>query len=338
MKTRRYFLSVILLLALSLAAADESHRIVMGGKAVTMVADAVYAFPGARSRVVAVGGTDQGLGTFLETVSPSYKNLPEFDRQAGVEVYASFRPDLVILKSSLKKTLGPGLDVLGIKTAYLSLELPSEYYTELLFLGELFNEQSRARELVAYYKNVVSRAETAAAIALKVPGVQRPRVLLLQASGDGFEVPPTSWIQTEMVRLAGGQAVWTQANPGSAWAKVGPEQIVAWNPDYIFVISYREDAAALADSMKKDRRYSSLKAVRDDRVLGFAQDFLSWDQPDTRWALGLLWLSNMLFPAAMPGFSIEKEARQFYELLYDFNSASFDAIIKPRLRTSGRPE
>ena len=43
--------------------------------------------------------------------------------------------------------------------------------------------------------------------------------------------------------------------------------------------------------MAADPRFSGLKAAKTGRVLGFAQDFLSWDQPDARWGLGLLWLT-----------------------------------------------
>jgi len=311
-------------------------RIVMGGRAVTLVADAVYAFPSARSRVVAVGGTDQGLGVFLEAVAPGFKDLPSFERQAGVEVYAAQRPDLVILKSSLKKSTGAGLEALGIKTAYLSLESPEEYYEELAYLGRLFNDEARAGVLVAYYKDAVARVEKASAAAQVKPGTARPRVLLAQATGDGLEVPPASWIQTRLVELAGGEAVWKGANPGSGWAKVGPEQVAAWNPDVFVLISYKEDATALASRLAADRRYEALKAVRTGRIYGFPQDFLSWDQPDTRWGLGLLWLCDALYPAALAGYSAESEARRFFELFYGLGASDFDRIVSPRLKGARR--
>ena len=161
----------------------------MGGKAVTLVADAVYAFPVVRSRVAAIGGTDQGLGVFLETVSPGFAALPTFDRQAGVEVYASHKPDLVILKSSLKKGLGASLETLGVKTAYLSLETPEDYYKELEYLGRLFGDPARAETLIGYYAGAVAAAGRASAAASGTSGA-KARVLLVQAAGGGFEVPP----------------------------------------------------------------------------------------------------------------------------------------------------
>ncbi len=331
MKTRTNILVVALFAAVSLAGAQVPSRVVMGGRAVTLVADAVYAFPSARSRIVAVGGTDQGIGFFLETVTPGFSALPTFDRQAGVETYASHKPDLVILKSSLKKTLGAGLETLGIKTAYLSLESPEEYYEELVTIGRMFNDAARATVLVDYYKGVVATAERASSAAAARAG-SKARVLLVQAAGDGYEVPPDTWMQTRLVEMAGGIAVWKGANPGSGWATVGPEQIAAWNPDVLVVVSYKERSDAVAARMAADPRFSGLKAAKTGKIVGFAQDFLSWDQPDTRWGLGLLWLTDVVYPGSMAGYSTEAEARRFFSLFYGFSPAAFDAQIGNKLR------
>lgn len=306
----------------------------MGGKAAALVANAVYAFPSARSRVVAIGGIDQGLGVFLETVAPNFSGLSLFDRQAGVEVYASQRPDLVILKSSLKKGLGASIEALGIKTAYLSLESPEDYYNELAYLGQLFGDQVRADTLVGYYKGIVATAGRASTAAAAQSG-GKARVLLVQAGGAGFEVPPDSWMQTRLVEMAGGTAVWKGANPGSGWASVGPEQIAVWNPDMVIVVSYKERSSIAAAAFMADPRHAGLSAVKNSKVYGFAQDFLSWDQPDTRWGMGLLWLTNALYPGSMPGYSAEAEARRFFSLFYGFDSKAFDRDVAPRLYGGG---
>jgi iron complex transport system substrate-binding protein len=356
----------------------------MGGRAVVIVADAVYAFPTARARITAVGGTDQGLGTFLKIVDPGFRETPSLQRQSGAEVYAALRPDLVILKAPMKAQVGPGLDALGIRTLYLNLESPEDYYIELTVLGSVLGEPARAAELVDYYRDIVARASRAAsgfsgaagagstsagsstssgstsagsstssgstsASSSTSAGVDRagagsstpantsaatagPRLLMLQASGDGYEVPPDSWMQTRLATLAGAQPVWKGANPGGGWAKVGPEQILAWNPDIICIISYSDDAAVVASRFKADARFASTRAVRNGQVLGMPQDFLSWDQPDARWGLGLMWLSDRLYPGRLAGYSPEAEARRFFSLFYGLDAAAFDQHIRPRLR------
>lgn len=177
------------LAAIPILAQTPPARIILGGRAVVLVADVVYAFPSARSRVIAVGGTDQGLGTFLQELDPVFPSKPVLDRNAAAEVYASYKPDLAIFKSALKRGVGGALEALGVRVHYLDLETPEDYYRDLEGLGRLLGEEARAMELVAYFKGVV---DTAARISSGAP--RKPRVLVVQAVGDAWEVPPVSWM------------------------------------------------------------------------------------------------------------------------------------------------
>lgn len=324
-----FFLAV---LAPSLA----QGRLVLGGKAVIMVADAVYLFPDAGRRVLAVAGADQGLGTFLSAIDGDFPKKPVIDKNAGVEVYASLKPDAVIMKSSMKKSLGPSLDTLGIKQLYLNLETPEDYFADIAALGGFWGAKARADEVIAYYKNamaeVVGRLGQAGSV--RDAAAARPSVLLVQAASPSegvWEVPPESWMQTRLVELAGGDPVWKGANPGSGWAKVNAEQIAAWNPDFVFVVNYRADAAASAKSFAADSRLSRVAAVKRGAVYGFAQDFYSWDQPDTRWILGLEWMAGKLHPALFADRPIADRARAFFRAMYGMDDAAFDATIAPKL-------
>ncbi len=328
-------LSSILALALALLSAGAvsalPSRIVLGGKAVLMVADAAYLFPQARDRVVAVAAADQGMGVFLGALDSGFSAKPSLDRAAGVETYAALKPDLVILKSSMKKALASGLESLGIKQLYMDLETPEDYFSEIRSLGEVFGDRSRAEALVAFYKESLASVTRRVAT---IPAASRPRVLVLQAqsqSGGSFEVPPASWMQTILVERAGGIPVWKDANPGAGWAKVGPEQILAWNPDLILVIAYREDSKKAARVLSSDARFAGLAAVKAGRVAGFPQDFYSWDQPDTRWILGLQWVAKRLHPELFTDLSMRAQAETFFSFCYGIDAARFSTLIAPRL-------
>jgi iron complex transport system substrate-binding protein len=328
---------VVLIAALALAApAQAPARVVLGGKAVVMVADLVYAFPEARPAVTAVAGTDQGLGAFLTDVDPRFAALPVLDRAAGAEVFAAQKSDLVILKSAMKKSLGAQLGELGLKTLYLDLESPDDYFRDIGVLGAAFGAGDRAKELSAYYRDVLKRAAPGgAAPSAPAAAGAKPRVLLVQASlagGGSFDVPPKSWIQSAMVALAGGEAVWLDANPGQGWGRVDFERIAAWNPDILIVIDYREGVDGTVAAIKADPRFASLACGKSGRILGFPQDYYSWDQPDTRWGLGLLWMAKALRPAEYLKLDMVYEARSFYREFYGFDDAAFAAKVLPRLK------
>lgn len=307
------------------------QRIVLGGKAVFMLADAVYLFPGVGSRIVAYTGGDQGLGFFLSAIDPTMKSKTPLDKNANAETYAAFKPDLVILKSVMKGQLRAPLDALGIRQLYLDLETPEQYFEDIATLGKVFGDEKRGADVASWFANheskIVSRTS-------KLGSAQKPRVLLMQLSSSGesvWQVPPDSWMQTIMTERAGGTAVWRGANPGSGWATVSVEQIAVWNPDIVVIIDYRGDSIKAATAFMKDSRLSSLKAVKNNAVFGFPQDFYSWDQPDTRWILGLTWLAKTVQPSLFKDISIAATTEEFFKYLYGFDDAKYRSVIVPKI-------
>lgn len=307
------------------------QRIVITGKALVLVADAVYTFPQASARVAALGKFSQGSGNFIALIDPAYADKAIIEQDASAEQVAALAPDLVILKSYLAETVGKPIETVGIPVVYVDFETPEQYSRDLAILGQVFRDEERAQEVAAYYQSGVEQVQAA------IEGVEKtPRVLMLYHSdrdgGVAFSVPPMSWMQTRLVELAGGIPVWADANPGKGWAQVTLEQVAAWDADHIFVISYNQDAAEVVVALKNDPQWQSLHAARNGQLHAFPADLYSWDQSDTRWILGLIWLAGRLHPERFPDLDIESEARQFYETLYGLDQAFFDQHIRPAFK------
>jgi len=295
-----------------------------------MIADAIYTFPEASQRIVAIGSTKQGTGDFIPLLDSAYGEKTILESDAGAEQIAVVQPDLVILKSSMAETLGATLDEVKIPVVYIDFETPEQYERDLATLGQIFQNEGRAKEVAAFYK---ARAERVSQALAGLKEDQKPRALILYYSDkDGevaFNVPPLTWMQTLMVQIAGGAPVWADTNPGKGWTKVSLEQVAAWDPDQIFIVSYFKPAAEVIAGLKADPQWQELRAMKDGKVYGFAKDQYSWDQPDTRWALGLLWLAGKLHPDLFPDLDIQKEAQVFYQELYGMDEAAFQRDIVP---------
>ena len=75
------------------------RRIIITGRALFMIADAAYLFPGAAEKIVGLGDASQGSRNFIQLIDPNYAQKQTLDRDAGAEQIAALQPDLVLLKS-----------------------------------------------------------------------------------------------------------------------------------------------------------------------------------------------------------------------------------------------
>jgi iron complex transport system substrate-binding protein len=306
-------------------------RIVLTGKALFMIADAAYLFPEASTRIVGLGNSGQGSSNFISLIDPAFADKVLLESDAGAEQIAALQPDLVILKSYLAETVGAPIEAIGIPVVYVDFETPEQYTRDLAVFGQVFQDEARAQELIAYYQSAVGLVQQT------LPAdVARPRTLLLYYSDkDGvvsFNVPPVSWIQTRMVEMAGGDPVWGEASLGQGWTQVTLEQIAAWDADQVFIVSYNRSSSEVVAELLADPNWQALRAVQEHQIYAFAGDLYSWDQPDTRWVLGMQWLAGRLHPEAFAGQDMVIVAESFYQELYGLDAEFFVHNILPAFK------
>jgi iron complex transport system substrate-binding protein len=301
---------------------DVPSRIVLAGRATLLVMDAVYLFPEASRRVIAVGVTDQGLGDFFPFLDKAAASKTRLPNTVGAEQVAALKPDLVILKSAMKEKLGDPLSAAGITVLYVDLETPESFAADVQRLGTVFQQPDRAATVARWYAQRVDAVKKA------VAGSAQPATIIAQYNprdaASAFTVPPSTWIQATVAELAGATAAWKSAGPGDAWKKIGVEQLAAWNPVWFFVVSYSTPAAPLAEQVQR-------AGLVPGRIVGFPADYSSWDQADSRWILGLEWLAKTLHPERLASLDLAAEVRAFYGDLYGVDAATVNAQVLPRL-------
>ena len=311
---------------------EPPQRIVIAGRASSLLANALYLFPEASQRIVGIENRSQAASPILPVIDANASDKIFFEKNAGPEQIAPAHPDVVILKSYMAESLGEPLEILGIPVVYLDLETPEQFFRDIETLGKLIGNSARAQEVQSYYQQRLD------SIQQRTDGItkeQKPSVLVIQYSDKGgdvaFKVPPASWLQTTMVELVGGTPIWTEASETGGWAIVNFEQIAAWDPDQIYVIYYPGDASPITEHLKSDPKWQAIKAVQQDQLFAFPGDFLSWDQPDTRWILGLSWLFTKVQPELADGIDIADEINQFYQQLYRLDQETIQNKVNSAL-------
>ncbi len=317
----------------SVTFAEPPQRIVIAGRANFMLNDAVYLFPAAPARVSVLTRATQRSDDFMALLDPDYAQKMRFSADSGADEIAAEHPDVVLLKSFMAESMGNALEQLDIPVVYLDLENPEQYERDLTILGLLFGDPERAATVIEFYQLQMERVSTA------MKGLaeeEKPRVLLLQYTDQGsavaFKAPPATWIQTQLTELAGGVPIWTEAAPGGGWTVVSLEQIAAWDADQIFIISYLTDVDEVVTRLQADPQWEELRAVQAGQLYAFPKDFYSWDQPDTRWILGLTWLAGKIHPARLGPVDMLEEINRFYGTLYNLDAAEAAEKIIPVLQ------
>ncbi|TFG47500.1 MAG: ABC transporter substrate-binding protein, partial [Anaerolineales bacterium] len=306
------------------------ERIAIAGKATIMVQDAIYLFEDADERVIALENRNQSAFSFLPVIDPNLDTKEIFEKNVGPEQIAAAQPEVVLMKSSMAESLGEPLELLSLPVVYLDLETPEAFYQDINTLGLVFGKPARAEEIIKYYKDRVKQVED-----LVSGRGATPSVLVLEYSAEGgevaFKVPPVSWLQTRLVEMAGGEPVWKDLEISGGWTVVNLEQIAVWNPDQIFLIDYAGEASTVKEELLNNAIWSNFSAVQNGQLFAYAYDFYSWDQPDTRWILGLQWLATKIHPELTAEIDIMEEVNSFYSVLYGLDQESIDKDVLPNL-------
>lgn len=308
------------------------ENIAIVGKATIMVQDAIYLFGEAVDRVIALENRNQSAFSFLPVIDPGVSEKTIFEKNVGPEQIAAVKPDLVLMKSSMAEKLGEPLKQLKLPVVYLDLETPEVFYEDIIVLGQVFGKPDRADEIVNFYQDRVSQVE---GLVSGIEEDQKPTVLILEYSDKGgeiaFKVPPVSWLQTQLVEIAGGDPVWKDLEISGGWTIINLEQIAAWNPDQIYIIDYSGKSSEVKSDLMDNPVWSKFRAVENDQLYAFGYDFYSWDQPDTRWILGLQWLATKIHPELTTEIDILEEVNQFYSVLYSMDPDTISSEIIPLL-------
>ena len=225
---------------------------------------------GLEDRLVATAGLDNEVPDDLKEAFSKTNYLDEFT--PSLETVTMLEPDMILSWSSLfsDKNLGNVTNWIdkGCNTYYNSNTRPGgartleNEYTDILNLGKIFDVQDKAEAIVDNIKDVINNTLEATKDA-----EEKPTVMVLEPLGENITNYGASSLGGDMVTQLGA----TLANPDAS--TVGKEDIIAANPDVIFVVYMPyagDDPQSVMDSqlavIQDDEALQSLDAVKNGRV------------------------------------------------------------------------
>lgn len=211
--------------------------------------------------------------------NPQFKTMPifgQFRGQDNPELILTLEPQpQVIFKTFATMGHDPvelqaktGLPVIVLDAGDLGAARES-FYASLRLMGVVVGRHERAEQLVAYFDALI------ADLAARTAGIQdRPSAYLggvaykgphgFQSTEPGY--PPFAFVGARNLAHEQGGAARDVST-----TSVAKEQIVAWDPDYLFLdlstLQMGEEAGGLHE-LRTDPAYATMTAVREGRVFG----------------------------------------------------------------------
>lgn len=246
--------------------------------------------------------------------APELLELPAVGSGKGINVEetAALEPDVVILPKRLQESAA-SFEALDIPVIIVNPETQEEFEECISLLATVTGTEQTGEELLNYYHEKMEFAREL------TKDAEKPLVYL--ASGSDYLSTCTSKMyQNDLISMAGGLNVSGELED-TYWAEISAEQLAAWNPEYIFGVSYAEYGL---DSFTENEALAEVEAVKKGQVYTFPSTIEAWDYPTPSSVLGVLWLTNVLHPDLYSTEDYKKEAVEFYQKFFDIQVSDED--------------
>ncbi|MDR2108828.1 MAG: ABC transporter substrate-binding protein [Coriobacteriales bacterium] len=189
--------------------------------------------------------------------------------------------------------------------------------------AEIFNDATATAQAQAYARYF---DDTLAMVKQRTEGVtERPRVYL--AYTDMLHGYGAKSDMIEVINLAGGVLVSTELEGGSNIA-VTPEQLIQWNPDYIFIDHAGSSGNATAEDAIKEALatgdYNNITAVKSNQVLATPTGVFFWDSGIQK-ILYLVYIAKTIHPSLFADVDLTAMLKEFYEQFFFYQLSDSEA-------------
>lgn len=275
------------------------------------------------SLLIALGLKDNVVGIEMKAdtreiykrAAPEFLNLPAVGSGKGINVeeIAKLDPDLVIIPLKLKDSVTQ-LEELNIPVLVIDPETLENFIQCIDIISKATGTEERGAEIIKYYNDTIR------SISEKTNNIDNKPSVYLSSGSDFFRTCTSKMYQNDLINMAGGDNVSAGLEDGY-WQTVSAEEVLNWNPKYIFIVSYAEYSSE--DIINNDKLLQ-VDAVANENIFTFPSLLEPWDYPTPSSVLGILWLTNKLHPEIYSTDDYIKEAVSFYKEYYGIDVSDAD--------------
>lgn len=270
----------------------------------------------------------QQLGDGYARLVPKLNTLPTLGdlTHVDLEKLVTLHPQVVFVTNYAPQEMIDQIQDLGIAVIAISLRTDSgmqqgqlnpaleneeQAYNDGLengihLIGEVINQQKQAEALVAA---TFEQRQQVADRLKDIPEKDRIRVYMANPDLTTYGSGKYTGL---MMSHAGAMNV--AASTVKGYKQVSMEQILAWNPQVIFV---QDRYPKVIDEINQQPAWQAIDAVKKHRVYLMPEYAKAWGYPmPEAMALGELWMAKTLYPARFADIDMQHQADSWYQRFY----------------------
>ncbi|MDR2374048.1 MAG: ABC transporter substrate-binding protein [Bifidobacteriaceae bacterium] len=242
--------------------------------------------------------------------------------EPNMEEIIKLAPDVVIQWGDMGTEVTEPIEQAGIPTVGLRYGTQEDLETWITMFGKIIGKEARAQE-------ILDRMHTeAAAVTERVAALgkeQKTRGLSLSYTDEALSVSNGTDYSKFVFDTAGLTMVSenTEAQDGI----VSPEQIIAWDPEVIFLSAFGQATPA---DVYADARLADVSAVKNKRVYRSPLGFYRWQVPCAESPLFWNWVAALAYPGE---YEVDLRAMMEEHEQFTYNYAVTPEDIDLVLRT-----
>ncbi|WP_017525923.1 ABC transporter substrate-binding protein [Pusillimonas noertemannii] len=252
----------------------------------------------------------------LAMLPPAQGGLPMVGRLSGrgstlsQERLLALRPDLILDVGTVNDNYTSAAVQVAAQTGIRYILMAGDLNDspeQLRAAGEMLDAQPRAELLASYARSILDEAAQARS---RFARASSPSVYLARSS-DGLETGLAGSIHGQAFSMAGARNV-AHTPASSGVGRVSMEQLLAWDPDYVFTQN-----PAFVQHTRQSPLWMQLRAVKEKRLVLTPMLPFGWVDapPGINRLLGLHWLID-IFNTGRPSAQTDDFIVDFFRVFY----------------------
>ncbi len=214
-------------------------------------------------------------------------------KEPNAEEIIALEPDLVLLASDItaQAEIRDVLENAGLACAFFQVDTFADYAFMMEQLCAVTGREDLYEENVTQVGQQIEEAQAKAALSST-----RPNVLLIRAFSTGIKAKTDDELAGAILKDLGAHNI-ADDHP-SMLEDLSLEEVIAADPDYIFVTTMGDEQKALDylnGLIQQNPAWSELSAVKEDRYIVLPKDLFHY-KPNNRWGESYQYLGEILYP------------------------------------------